>query len=179
MEGPHHLGQGTAIGWLGHGGLQWLSTVAGMRLGESDSHRARRGDLRQITYSVVEHLDCQTDCYIPNLTTISRSPPNCGESRLQQHGTISPSLRTTSSLTRSLTRYQTYSQIPPGLHELPHRTCPSGDLGISYLRRRSHVPSSDGAAGELRRTTRSTLHWRLWHDRSVRVLGSWPFRSGP
>lgn len=50
-------------------------------------------DLRQITYSVEEHLDCQTDCHIPNLTTISRSPPNCGESRLQQ-ATMGPSLRT-------------------------------------------------------------------------------------
>lgn len=125
------------------------------------------GDLRQITYSVVGHLDCKTDCYIPNLTTISRSPPNHGDSRLH-HATISPSLRTL-SLTHTLTRTTKLTlRFQPACMSCRIGSAQAGVWASDSLRV-IHVPSSDGA-GELRRG-RSALHWRLWHA-AVRLLGS-------
>lgn len=75
------------------------------------------------------HRACRaiSDCYIPDLTTISRSQPNCGETRLQR-GTIAVDFFSP----QSQTHFQTYSHIPADLHELPHRTSPSVGLGLLH-----------------------------------------------
>lgn len=114
------------------------------------------GDLRQITYSVSRAS--RLTAAIPNLTTLSRSPPNYGESRLQ-HGTITEDLHphTLTHTTKLTLRFR------PACIEVPHRTSPSGVWPPSYCEEGICVPSSNGA-GELRRT-RSALHWRLWHAR--------------
>lgn len=159
-------GQGMAIGWLGHGGLQWLSRDAGMHLGGDSKDDGLR--IEHVGRSATNHLlggghlDCKTDCYTPNLTTISRSPPNHGESRLH-HATISPSLRTL-SLTHTLTRTTKLTlRFQPACMSCRIGSAQAGVWASDSLRV-IHMPSSDGA-GELRRG-RSALHWRRWLPQS-------------
>lgn len=104
--------------------------------------------IEHVGRSATNHLDCQTDCYTPNLTTISRSPPNHGESRLH-HATISPSLRAL-SLTHTLTRTTKLTlRFQPACMSCRIGSAQAGVWATDSLRV-IYVPSEDGA-GELRR----------------------------